>query len=105
MTATTVPIADHMPEAALMRSTHRDHAATRDWITFSVTVAILLVTYLCLQNPYWVPGGDSEVYTTIARNLAIGKGYTFNGYPVSMVPPGWPAVLALFIKISPTFLL
>jgi hypothetical protein len=64
----------------------------------------LLVLYLLLQNPYWVPGGDSEVYTAIARNLAAGKGYTFNGQPVSLLPPGWPLFLGAAMKISPTFL-
>jgi hypothetical protein len=60
--------------------------------------------YLLLENPWWVPGGDSEVYIEIAKNLALGNGLLWNGRPVGMVPPGWPMVMALVMKISPTFL-
>jgi hypothetical protein len=78
--------------------------ASRDAVAFGVAMITLLGLYLLLQNPYWVPGGDSEVYTAIARNLAAGEGYTFNGQPVSLLPPGWPLLLAAAMKISPTFL-
>ncbi|HWP40165.1 MAG TPA: hypothetical protein VNL70_04520, partial [Tepidisphaeraceae bacterium] len=80
-------------------------AASRDAIAFAITCMLLLVMYLPLQNRWWVPGGDSEVYIAIARNLALGKGYLFNGQPVSMVPPGWSLVLAWLMKLSPSFLL
>lgn len=79
-------------------------AGLSDMIVCAVTSVILLVMFLLLQNPYWVPGGDSEVYTAIARNLVAGKGYTFNGWKVSMVPPGWAWLMALVMWISPTFL-
>ena len=66
----------------------------------------MLVLYLLLENPYWVPGGDSEVYLAIARNLARGQGYLFNGQPARIAPPGWPMLLAGIIKfVSPSFLL
>jgi hypothetical protein len=74
-----------------------------DLLAFSGCMGTLLVLYLLLQNPYWVPGGDSEVYTAIARNLLQGEGHTFNGQPVSMVPPGWSWALAAAMKISPEF--
>jgi hypothetical protein len=77
----------------------------RDWMTWLATVAIIFGAYLLLQNPFWVPGGDSEVYTSIARSLAQGRGYRFNGQPVSMEPPGWPIVMALAMRVSPTFAL
>src|SRR6185295_11272654 len=59
---------------------------------FFITIASLICIYALLQNRYWVPSGDSEVYISIARNIARGDGYTFNGQPVQMVPPGWPVV-------------
>lgn len=94
--AATVP-----PYATRARPT----ALSTDWLYCGIATGALLLMYLLLQNPYWVPGGDSEVYTSIARNLLVGKHYTFNGQPVSMVPPGWPWFLAAAMKISPTFLL
>lgn len=78
-------------------------SAWHDALAWAGVVATLLVLYLLVHNPYWVPGGDSEVYIAIARNLATGRGYMFNGQPVSMVPPGWPLVLAAAMKISPSF--
>src|SRR4051794_9624583 len=65
---------------------------TTMWAGLAVAVTIL-VAYGLLQNPYWVCGGDSEVYTCIARSLVQGKGFVFNGQPVAMVPPGWPLLL------------
>ncbi|WP_428940942.1 hypothetical protein [Fontivita pretiosa] len=80
-------------------------ATSRDAIAFAITCVLLLAMYLPLQNRWWVPGGDSEVYIAIARNLALGNGYLFNGQPVSMVPPGWSQVMAWLMKLSPSFLL
>lgn len=71
---------------------------------FLGVASILLIAYLLLQNPYWVPGGDSDFYVAIARNLAQGEGYTYNGLPVAISPPGWPWVMAAILKVSPTFL-
>src|SRR5262245_34928361 len=102
MTA-TAQISEQAPSVAAPAALG-ERALSRDLIAFGTAVGILLTMYLLLANPYWVPGGDSEVYTAIARNLAAGKGYTFNGLPVSMVPPGWPWFLAAAMKISPTFL-
>src|SRR5688572_20444131 len=65
---------------------------------------ILLGLYGLLQNRYWVPAGDSEVYIAAARSLAMGEGYRFNGLPVASAPPGWPAMMAVVMKITPYFL-
>lgn len=100
MTTTTAPIPSHATTTAIRAG----WGASQDAIAFGVSIGVLAILYLLLQNAYWVPGGDSEVYTAIARNLAVGWGYTFNGQPVSMVPPGWCWFLAGAMKISPTFL-
>jgi hypothetical protein len=90
---------------ALAEPTAFDEALLRRtrwrWLMFAIVPVALL--YLLLQNDYWVPGGDSEVYLAIARNLVHGKGYTYNGEPVAMIPPGWPIVLAGLMLIWPTF--
>ncbi|HEY0302371.1 MAG TPA: hypothetical protein VGC36_13585, partial [Rhizomicrobium sp.] len=69
------------------------------------TVAAVLVGFALLQNPYWVPGGDSELYVAVARNLLLGNGYMFNGTATQIAPPGWPLLLAALMAVSPTFLL
>src|SRR5438128_1527421 len=71
---------------------------------FFLTLAALIALYSLLQNRFWVPSGDSEVYISIARNLARHDGYKFNGQPVQMVPPGWPVVMAAVMTVTHYFL-
>ena len=71
-------------------------------------LALLLIlvlggVYGALQNGKWVPSNDGEVYLSVARSLANGEGFMFNGYPVASMPPGWPAVLAAAMKICAGF--
>jgi hypothetical protein len=77
--------------------------AWNDVKAFAVSIGVLLVMFLLLQNQYWVPGGDSEVYTGAARSIAQGHGFRFNGVPVSIVPPGWSIMLAGLMKLLPEF--
>ncbi len=74
------------------------------WRWFAGLAATLLTVYALLLNPYWVPGGDSDFYVAIARNLALEGKYEYNGLPVAISPPGWPWVMAVVLKVSPTFL-
>jgi hypothetical protein len=66
-------------------------------------MAALGAMYALLQNGHWTPGNDSELYLTLARNLAAGRGYVFNGQPFGHYPPGWPALLALVMSVSRSF--
>jgi len=75
-----------------------------DRVAFPAIILILLFTYGLLQNPYWVPAGDSELYTAAARNIAIGQGYTFNGQSVAIIPPGWSWIMAGVMKLTPYIL-
>src|SRR5437867_3169641 len=96
------PPAVNVPVAAA-----RAQPSARQWpdrIVLPVLIGILLVIYGLLQNPYWVPAGDSELYTAAARNLASGKGYTFNGQPVAIIPPGWSWLMAAVMRLTPYFL-
>ena len=95
------------PPPAMLAEPARARAAASEWTdakVFPLVIVALVLTYGLLQNPYWVPSGDSEVYISIARNLARGDGYRFNGQPVAMVPPGWPVLMAVVMKITPYFL-
>ncbi|MFT3785304.1 MAG: hypothetical protein QM770_03950 [Tepidisphaeraceae bacterium] len=74
------------------------------WRWFFLAVGVLLVVYGSMLNPYWVPSGDGDVYTAIARSIVQGHGYRFNGAKAAIAPPGWPLVLAAAMKLSPTFL-
>src|SRR5205085_8309168 len=65
-----------------------------DWKIFPLTLLIIIALYALLQNRYWVPAGDSELYTAAARSLARGEGYRFNGQLVAITPPGWSLMMA-----------
>jgi hypothetical protein len=74
------------------------------WRWLAVAIGPLALAYLALLNPYWVPSGDGEVYTAIARSLVKGEGLMFNGGRAAIAPPGWPIVLSLAMRVSPEFL-
>src|SRR5881394_53616 len=78
-------------------------ATRQDWKYCAILLAILLAMYLVLQNGLWSSGPDTAFYISVARDVALGRGLTFNGDPVGRAPPGWPLVLAAAMKISPTF--
>ena len=79
-------------------------AQMNDRVAFGILVASLLLLYGLLQNPYWVPAGDSELYTAAARNMARGEGYTFNGQPIAIIPPGWSWMMSMVMRVTPYFL-
>jgi branched-subunit amino acid transport protein len=78
-------------------------ATTEDRGIFGLTMLAVLVIFSLLANRWWVPGGDSDMYLVIARSLAQGNGYCFNGAKVAVAPPGWPVILAGAMKISISF--
>ena len=79
-----------------------DRRRVRRWMI--VVSLLLLAAYLLLENPYWVPGGDSDFYVAAARSMARGQGFLYNNLPIAISPPGWPWVMAQVMKVSPTFL-
>ncbi|MBC8107222.1 MAG: hypothetical protein H7Z14_11580, partial [Anaerolineae bacterium] len=93
------------PASGARMVVNRAEESRRDRKIWLITIGIVAAIFLLLENPYWVPGGDSEVYISSARSIAMGNGYMFNGQAARIAPPGWPMVLAVVMKfISPTFL-
>jgi hypothetical protein len=82
----------------------RKVAELSDVAVFSALIITLILVYGLLQNPYWVPAGDSELYTAAARNMARGEGYTFNGQSIAIIPPGWSWMMSLVMRVTPYFL-
>ncbi len=75
------------------------------WRSTALVAAVVTGAYLLLLNPYWTPGGDSELFISAARSIVRGEGYSYNGRPVFVSPPAWPYVMAGAMWISPTFLM
>lgn len=73
------------------------------WRWLAASIVPLAIVYLSMLNRYWVPSGDGEVYTCIARSLVKGTGLMFNGSRAAIAPPGWPLVLSWAMRISPEF--
>ena len=95
----------HATPASVRASVQTSTSTWSDARVFTGLMVVLATLFLLLENRYWVPGGDSEVYAAIARNLASGQGYLFNGQAARISPPGWPWVMSVVIKyVSPTFL-
>ena len=74
------------------------------WRQTLLVAAIVLAMYLLLLNPFWTPGGDSELFLAVARSILRGEGYSYNGKPVAIAPPLWPYTVAAALWVSPTFL-
>jgi hypothetical protein len=75
----------------------------RPWKPGLLLVLILAVFYGALQNGQWVPISDADLYVAVARSIAHGQGFVFNGLPVQAMPPGWPAFLAAAMRVSGSF--
>lgn len=75
------------------------------WRSTALVSGVVLGAYALLLNPYWTPGGDSEMFISAARSIARGEGNTYNGKPVYVSPPAWSYVMAGAMWISPTFLM
>jgi hypothetical protein len=97
----TTVVSSPSPLTEVSMTAREDSPGARcEWRYCLAGVAILGVAYLLLQNGKWVSGPDTAFYISVARNLALGRGFIFNGAVVGRIPPLWPAVLALGMKIS-----
>lgn len=70
----------------------------RRWV-WGVSLVVLLV-YLAGISPHWWVGEDGALYLCLGRNLALGKGYTLAGEAHTLVPPGYPGLLAVLMRIG-----
>ena len=61
-------------------------------------VLIVTATYTLLWSPYWYPLSDSSLYLSLARSLATGRGFTFQGDIHRLVPPLAPFLYSLLMR-------
>lgn len=72
-------------------------AYTRKRILLLATVTI--VAYIVIINSSWNATPDSALYLSLGESVARGDGYIFNGERHTMVPPGYPCIVAGWAKI------
>jgi len=60
-------------------------------------LVFILIPGNALRTP-WSGGGDTAAYVTLAHNIVAHQGFTYAGQPTAFRPPGYPVVLAAFMK-------
>ncbi|MBK6941480.1 MAG: glycosyltransferase family 39 protein [Planctomycetes bacterium] len=67
-----------------------------------VLVLAATAAVLCMApgRGYWIVDPDAAAYVGLAQSLARGDGFAFQGVPHAKFPPGFPAWLALAIRVS-----
>ena len=62
-------------------------------LTILIVICTAMVSYLVIQNPnIW---NDGILYLLPIHNFVDGKGYTFQGSPLLLMPPGFGIVAYL----------
>lgn len=75
----------------------RDQARAVLALILAATAAVL---FMAPGRGYWVVDPDAAAYVGLAQSLARGDGFEFQGVPHAKFPPGFPAWLALAIRVS-----
>lgn len=74
----------------------------RDWRDVAVYVFLIsfgaLEVLLARRSADFAAGGD-VTYTELAKSILAGTGYGFNFKPETMLPPGFPYLVALMSKV------
>jgi Dolichyl-phosphate-mannose-protein mannosyltransferase len=60
----------------------------------------IALAYLLAFNGQWLVEPDGGLYLNLARNLALGRGYTYAGIHHETVYPGFPLMLAGLYKLA-----
>ena len=76
----------------LAQPLHRDAKNRKVWV-WGIALAVLIVYIAGISSQWWV-GKDGALYLCLGRNLSRGLGYTLAGQAHTVVPPGYPAMLA-----------
>ncbi|MHC4718095.1 MAG: ArnT family glycosyltransferase, partial [Planctomycetota bacterium] len=71
----------------------RDHSPS--WPHLLAAGGALAGVYLVGVSAKWWPTPDSALIMGLARSLAAGRGYEFNGRPNNIIPPGLPLLVSM----------
>jgi hypothetical protein len=63
-------------------------------------LVLMPVLYLAAFNGQWRVSPDSALYASLARNLAEGKGYTYQGERHTWVEPGFPWLISWGFRLA-----
>src|SRR5438874_12427115 len=71
--------------------------------TLFIWAVVVTLAYALLWSPWWYPLSDSSLYLSLARSLATGRGFTFQGDAHRLVPPLAPVFLSLIMRAGGGF--
>lgn len=72
------------------------------WLPVAGLVAVLLVSLIWFVHPYYEPVNDGSLYILTARSILEGDGYTYQGVPFIIRPPGFAVFLAGVLAVFGT---
>ena len=64
-----------------------------------VLAIIIVLQFFLVVNSSWKATPDSALYLELGESLAGGRGYVFNGEPHTYVPPGFPTIVAVGVRL------
>ncbi len=64
-----------------------------------ILLAIVVLCFISIINSSWKASPDSALYLELGESIAHGMGYKFNGEQHTYVPPGYPFLVSLTVKI------
>ena len=77
------------------------------WMIGAAVIIVVLGVYVLRLNAIVGLFVDDAWYVLLAKALATGQGYTLINSPTAgilpLYPPGFPALLSLFYRLSPHF--
>ena len=75
----------------------------KSWLLLVIVGVLLRVGFVVLANPhdptFHSGGSDAPAYITLAGNLLAHKGFSYAGMPSAFRPPGYPLILAGFMRV------
>ena len=104
MRHTTLAQPDRIPPAIAERGPlYIDlHERLVDRLRWPLMIA-LVVLYLAGYNTAWRYQPDSALYLEIGRNIAEGRGFTYQGVDNRLAYPGLPYLLATIHRLAPRY--
>jgi len=63
-------------------------------IALAALVVVLLVSLVWFVHPFYEPVNDASLYILTARSILAGEGYSYQGVPFIVRPPGFSVLLA-----------
>lgn len=90
-----------------LKSTYYDYFqelsdATRGLSSLKRELILLCIAVLCfifIINSSWKASPDSALYLELGESMAHGTGYKFNGEHHTYVPPGYPFLVSVTVKL------